>query len=186
MNNIGHEEARYLMNKFLDGATSNVEEARLHGYFMSGHVADDMAPYAEMMGWFADLDESGARVDAPRHMSLRQRAVSRRRWITGAAAAAVIGLAVTVGVVRPGQGGGYDQDLLEMYEGSYMVRDGKKLTDLNKVIPNILEIERCAAKMRNEARSEFTSIHDEMYDELYEACDSIINCMAAEIGQEEF
>lgn len=184
MNNIGHEEARDLMKKFLDGATSNVEEARLHGYFMGGRVADDMAPYAEMMGWFADLDESGSRVDAPRRMSLRQRVVSRRRWIIGAAAAAVVGIAVTVGVVRPGHAGRYDQDLLDMYEGSYMVSDGKKVTDLNKVLPKILEIERCAAKMRSEARSEFTSIHDEMYDGLYETCDSLINCMAAEIGQE--
>lgn len=182
MNTIGHEEARRLIEKFFDGATSNAEEARLHEYFANGDIAEDMMPYAGMMGWFADLDASGHRESRVKKAAHVVKVLRRRSVIIGVAAAAAIGLVVTTGIGRLGIGAGseYDDELLEMYEGSYMVRDGKKVTDLKKVLPTILEIERCAAKMRSEARSEFTSVQSEMYDEMYEACDSIINCMAVE------
>ncbi len=182
MNTIGHEEARRLIEKFFDGATSNAEEAQLHEYFAHGDIAEDMLPYAGMMGWFADLDASGRREPRAKTSVISVKRIWRRSALIGLAAAAAIGLVVTTGIGRLGIGSAteYDQELLEMYEGSYMVRDGKKVTDLKKVLPTILEIERCAAKMRNEARSEFTSVRSEMYDEMYEACDSIINCMAVE------
>lgn len=50
MNIIGHEEARRLMEKFMDGATSNAEEAQLHEYFYRGNPARDLVPFADMMG----------------------------------------------------------------------------------------------------------------------------------------
>lgn len=178
MNKISHEEARRLLEKFLEGATDNAEERRLHEYFLNGNVADDLAPYAGMMDWFADLDGSGEREDTAKKQSVRRR-MMRRRWLTGIAAAAAVAVLVATGISRFGVGEeDYDSELMEMYAGSYMMRNGKKVTDLKKVLPTILETERIATKMRIEARSEFTSIQNEMYEQLQETCDSMINCMA--------
>ena len=180
MNKISHEEARRLLDKFLDGATSNAEERHLHDYFLNGNVADDLARYSGMMDWFADLDGSGKRDDTAKKLSGRR--LMRRRWLTGIAAAAAVAVLVATGINRFGVGEEeeYDSELMEMYAGSYMMRNGKKVTDLKKVLPTILETERIATKMRIEARSEFTSIQNEMYEQLHETCDSMINCMVIE------
>ncbi len=181
MNKISHDEARRLLEKFLDGATNNAEERRLHEYFLSGNVADDLKPYAGMMDWFADLDGSGKREDTAKKLSGRRRMLLRR-WMTGVAAAAAVTLLVATGMSRFGLGEEeLDSELMEMYAGSYMMRNGKKVTDLKKVLPTILETERMATKMRIEARSEFTRVQAEMQHQMWEECDSVINnSMAAE------
>lgn len=172
MNIIGHEEARRLMEKFMDGATSNAEEAQLHEYFYWGNPARDLVPFADMMGWFADLDCSGMREDAPR-LRPKRPALLRRHRLTGIAAAAVLAIIVMTAVIRYGKiTQEYDTELLAMYEGSYVMCDGKKVTDLRKVMPMILNHEENIAAMRREVRSEFCNAQKEIYDQVLEYCES--------------
>ena len=184
MRNRGYEEVSRLMEKFLEGATNNIEEARLQEYFKQGMLSEDMAPYAEMMEWYAVLNSSSSSRKSKKGLFRSWHNIPRRLYIAGAAAV-FLGIAVAIGLKQSDANhGGYTQELLDMYEGSYIVRGGKKETDLKKILPTILEMERCASKMRSEARSEFTSIKNEMYDQMQEFNDMIARSMATETAEE--
>lgn len=184
MKRINDDDGRRLMDKFLAGSTSNAEERMLHDYFAQEDVAEEMMPYREMMAWYAALE--GKRVAQKQDVEHRDGLKNRRslmRWVTIAvSAAAAIAVVAVTGISRfMEQDEVFDDEMLKMYAGSYIVRDGKKVTDLKKVLPVILEMERMTAKMRVEARSEFTDVQESMQNRLYEVCDSIAgNTMAVE------
>lgn len=169
MKTISHEEARRLMDKFLDGATSNAEEGKLQAYFTYGNPAEDLAVYGAMMGWYSELEGSGRRVKSRGSGWLNV----RRRWYSAVAAASVIAAIAFATIGRTGwMGGALDAETLAMYEGSYMMRNGKKVTDLSKIIPVILDQEEKIATMRRDAKSEFANAQEAVYRELLENCSS--------------
>lgn len=122
---ISDTEARQLTEKFMAGATSRAEEKRLYRYYGRKHIASDLEENRQMMQWYA----AGMQQSKP-----RQR---KQNWRPAAAAAAIIGIATGVGLWHGGDSGKY-----MAYEGSYVMINGKKVTDLDVIMPYIIDTEK--------------------------------------------
>lgn len=122
------KEIQQLMERFLEGATTNAEEQMLYDYFNGRDVADSLKPYQEMFRWYA------ARMP-------EQKANPKKRtyakWLSIAAS-----ILLLVGI-----GFGYryyqeQQELYAIYEGSYIIRDGVKNTDIKQILPELQATEQ--------------------------------------------
>lgn len=132
-----------LIAQFLDGETTNAEEQRLYNYFAGRHVARRLLKYKPMFRWYA----GGMAEPLPANMAA---ATARPRlmplWAKAAACAAAAVLVVagaTVAYLRHA----CTERLYATYEGSYIVRGGKKLTDLKAIMPELRRIEREAGAL---------------------------------------
>ena len=124
-----------LVDKFLDGATTNAEEQQLYEYFAGNNVARRLRKY--MFGWYA----GGMKGQLPDIWDAACKCPkARTRWIRAAvstAAAILLIAGVTVAYVQYRQ----TQRLYATYEGSYIVRNGKKITDIKSILPELKRIE---------------------------------------------
>ena len=123
-----------LIEQFLNGETTNAEEQTLYDYFASDDVAESLRQYQEMFRWYAD----------------GMPAISRyKRTYVRTILAIAASLLLLVGV-----GLGYwhylqQQEEYAVYEGSYIVRDGKKITDIRKILPELKATELEVSEMMN-------------------------------------
>lgn len=122
------KEIQQLIERFLEGETTNAEEQMLYDYFNGRDVADSLKPYQEMFRWYA------ARMP-------EQKANPKKRtyakWLSIAAS-----ILLLVGI-----GFGYryyqeQQELYAIYEGSYIIRDGVKNTDIKQILPELQATEQ--------------------------------------------
>lgn len=122
------KEIQQLIERFLEGETTNAEEQMLYDYFNGRDVADSLKPYQEMFRWYA------ARMP-------EQKANPKKRtyakWLSIAAS-----ILLLVGI-----GFGYryyqeQQELYAIYEGSYIVRDGVKNSDIKQILPELQATEQ--------------------------------------------
>lgn len=129
-----------LVDKFLDGATTNAEEQQLYEYFAGNNVARRLRKYTPMFGWYA----GGMKGQLPDIWDAACKCrKARTRWIRAAvstAAAILLIAGVTVAYVQYRQ----TQRLYATYEGSYIVRNGKKITDIKSILPELKRIEHQA------------------------------------------
>lgn len=123
MNN--HQDITRLIDRYMAGATTNDEEARLRAYFATaGDIPAEWAIYKALFG-YVDSQRMEATHSlstaptAPRHTARRPAPMVRRLWIGAAAAAGVVAVAVMVWP-RPSA-------------STYAVIDGKVCTDRSEV-----------------------------------------------------
>ena len=122
------KEIRQLIERFLEGATTNAEEQILYDYFNGKDVADSLRPYREMFQWYAaGMPEQKAKP-------------SKRPYAKWLAIAASMLFLVGIGF-------GYryyqeQQELYAIYEGSYIIRDGIKNTDIRQILPELQATEQ--------------------------------------------
>lgn len=112
-----------LIDRFLDGQTTNAEEQQLYRYF-AGEVAPQWQKYQPMFRWYAE----GMPEKAARRIRLRP-------GMKGLAVAATVLLLFGIGF-------GWHRyrqpdDTYARYEGSYIIRNGQKLTDLSVIMPEL-------------------------------------------------
>lgn len=146
MKKIDDKTAEVLMEKFLSGETTIAQEDELYRYFASGGVAPVLLQHRDMMRWYGSLSRS-------KRPSTRQRFLRRwRGWASVAAAAAVV-VAVGIMILSPSR---HIDDEYLAYSGSYVIIDGKKYTDLERIMPQIKKgeqladsISRIVASIRN-------------------------------------
>jgi hypothetical protein len=78
------EKIERLLEKYFDGETSLSEEKELKAYFASGDVAQHLAGYGSLFGYFAAASEQAGqqplRIETPR----------RRAWLSLAASAVIL------------------------------------------------------------------------------------------------
>lgn len=129
---ITHDEAKALIKRFFDGDTSIKEEQMLYAYFATGKAQSDLQQYAPMFGWYAN------------NLNEAHTAQPSRHWMRWAAAAVTIGIIGTVAIKLIDRQPKVDSALAEMYAGSYIIRNGEKITDINEILPEILETEKMA------------------------------------------
>lgn len=115
-------DIRILIGRFLDGETSLAEEKRLYEYFSAGEVADGLECYAPMFGWYSSL--------GPKPVDKKAKSAGFRIYRHWCAAAAMLALIFTFGLFTRQYTYCHKY---EAYKGSYIVRDGKKITDLRVV-----------------------------------------------------
>lgn len=123
---MDEKRIQQLIGRFLEGRTSNAEEQLLYDYFSEENVAPELAQYREMFRWYA----AGMPEHKDKSIVLPHLTKTTRRWLAAAAS-----LLLLIGI-----GFGYrsyqkQQSEYAIYEGSYIIRDGKKITDLRQILP---------------------------------------------------
>jgi len=122
-----------LISAFLDGATTDAQEAELFDYFGAAPAPDADARlerYRPMMAWYAALP--GRRRAAGRR---------RRRMFVAMGAAASLAVALAVGAFLFFRSPSPANEAMELYAGSYVVRNGHRITDLRVIYPELLAAE---------------------------------------------
>ncbi len=129
-----HDISR-LVDRFFDGDTTPAEEREIYAFFASHRDLGDLEQYRSMFGWYASLPQDG-----------RGRRSSRRRnvWWVAAGIAATMALAVGIGFSLLSPRMGVDRELYSQYQGSYVVCNGKRITDLSVIYPSIVRAEATA------------------------------------------
>lgn len=137
------KDIELLIGRFLDGETTNAEEQRLYDYFAGTRVASRLEKYRPMFSWYAGGMEEPLPESAPT-------AVPRVRliplWLRTAACAAAAVLLIAGAAVAYLRHASAER-LYATYEGSYIVRGGKKITDLKAIMPELRRIEREASAL---------------------------------------
>ena len=122
-----------LIERFLNGETTNAEEQMLYDYFAGEDVSPELIKYREMFRWYsAGMPE----------MNAKQHRMPLRR-ILALAASVLLLLGIGFGIHR------YQQRQAEyaLYEGSYIIRNGVKITDISKILPELKATEQKVSEM---------------------------------------
>lgn len=139
-----------LIDRFMAGETSLEEEKLLYGYFARTDVPTEFEPYREMFRWYADLGETDCNsTSSASEMQAADKPQSRRGkifavfrpWHIAGIAAMIAVVICTMFFFRPSTTIDIPEEYL-CYKGSYIIRDGKKITDLNIVVPEIIRIQQ--------------------------------------------
>jgi uncharacterized membrane protein YvbJ len=121
-----NKDIETLLERFFEGQTSNEEERRLYLFFRREKLPDELAQYKEIVTYF----ESGLadELDAPKNVKMLKE-VRKKRWLVWGSIAAsfLILLSSTFFIFRN----------TDPYEGSYIVRNGVRITDLNLIRPEL-------------------------------------------------
>lgn len=142
---------RHYLDRFMNGETSNAEEAALYAYFHSHNVEADpeLAAYRDMLAYLeAGMPEKA--LQKPRHIRLW-------KYIATAAAACLIIVAMLYGWQQQQEW----QQFAATYKGSYMIIDGKTISDLRELRPTLLatlheseEVERKTLELLRQQQEE--------------------------------
>lgn len=121
-----------LVEKFLDGRTTNAEERELYAWFRSNDVGEEWAELKAMFAWYeAGMPEQKAE-ETP-HIELRApRAERRGLWlavgaVAGVAASVVVALTVWLTFDKNQDNG------LSIYAGSYIVEGGVRCDNIEDI-----------------------------------------------------
>lgn len=128
-----------LIERFLNGETTLAEEQSLYDYFQGQEVDKEFKQYQEMFRWYAN----GMPEDVLEKKSKTGKAIVMRMKCAFIGIAASLLILVGVGVRK------YQklQEEYAIYEGSYIVRDGKKITDIKEILPELKATEQKVAEM---------------------------------------
>lgn len=126
------EEIAILVEKFLDGKTTNQEEQMLYDWFSANDVSEEWQPLKEMFAWYADgMPEK--QIELSEEIQPQKRGVSlhrpRRviRWISVGVSIAAMVAVVLIATLRP------RQSEFNIYEGSYIVEAGVRNDDIASI-----------------------------------------------------
>ena len=144
---------KQLIDLFIEGETSLEQERTLYAYFAQQDIAPELEEYREMFQGFAVIDQS-ARDKSEVVIPRSKRKSMRLPLITAMSVAASIALIFGIFTFADKQ---EEKRLKQQYEGSYMIVNGERIDDLQKMKP---EIERILAYAELMERS--TSISDNL------------------------
>lgn len=130
------KKIQQLITRFLDGETTNAEEQTLYDYFAGDDVAEGLRQYQEMFRWYAQgMPEV---CSGPTASLLRLNSRFTRTKLLAIAASLLLLVGVGLGYWQYQQ----QQEEYAIYEGSYIIRDGKKMTDIRQILPELKAVER--------------------------------------------
>ena len=141
--NIDKHNVKVYINRFLDGETSNAEEEALYRFFSGNDVPRRLRKYKPMFDWYAD----GMKEPLPQKHSVRLHPMLAKIC---AAASIVLAFGVGFGIYQHYQ----ESKLYDCYEGSYIIRDGEKITDIKKILPELRRTTEMAAQQERAVMSE--------------------------------
>ena len=118
-----------LLDKYMDGTSTLDEEAILSEYFRGKDIPQEWEDYRQLFQEIEDM--------RPQAQTIKRRMGWPYKWI-----AIAVSLLILVGIgfgVRRYQN---QQRQYAIYEGSYIIRDGKKITDIKQILPELEATER--------------------------------------------
>lgn len=132
----GCEHIEALVEKFLEGRTSNSEERELYDWFATHDVPEEWSELKEMFAWYAAgmpeaavVEEQSPAPIAPHHLR-RSMALRLGGWSVAATVAIVLGI-----VLWPDAEPTYTPT--NVYEGSYVVENGIRNDDIDYIHKDI-------------------------------------------------
>ena len=146
---IHQDKAREWLDKFLDGRTSNEEEKALYAFFASDGVPKDLRKYKKMFSWYAGKMQG----------ELPSRSARRHNIMTICSLAASVLLLVGIGMGI--QNHIKQQEVYESYRGSYIIHDGKKITDIRKILPHLQATENHVKMLKQKVHQQVTEETDD-------------------------
>jgi hypothetical protein len=128
--NQEYKEIEKLIERFFDGQTSAGEEQRLYAFFSNDNIPEHLLPYRPVFSYF----ETGIK-EEPKHREFVPKTIQSSRkkmiriWTSVAASLLIL---ISFGIHYFIQNKEYNP-----YEGSYIIRNGVKITDPKIVNPEI-------------------------------------------------
>ena len=143
------------IHRFMEGETTNVEEQAIYRFFRSGDVPEHLKVYAPMFAWYEEgMPEEKKEMPIETKTKTFWKRIPLGVWSMGIAAMLVIGIGL--GILS-----GLDKDMDDewsCYEGSYVMINGKRITDEKKIMPIILETLAEAERMEKEMEKRWEAI----------------------------
>ncbi len=131
-----------LIERFLAGETSPAQEKSIYEAFArnsEGSLPDNLEKYRPMFSWYAALPAKKLKIQH-RH----------KQWWKYAAAALIAALLCFGIIMIPAVSLKGDKDILEArYAGSYVIRNGQRITNLDDIMVTILKAEHIADSLEN-------------------------------------
>lgn len=121
---MDEQKAKEQIERFLNGETTNAEEKELYEFFAGKDVPHSLKNYQPMFAWYA----GGMQRELPR----KHRTTFPLWKKLSIAASVVIILSVGLGVYHH-----IDNQKYAYLEGSYIIRNGKKITDIKTILPEL-------------------------------------------------
>ncbi len=147
MINMPYELLRTQIEAFLDGTTTPAEEACIYSAYSSlepGSLPSDLERYRAMFAWYASLSGEENTV-TPAKPKRRYRA-----WLKyGAAAVATAAITVSALFISDPLEKRMDNTLYAQYVGSYVIRNGKRISDLDAIMVSVIRAEHIADSLSN-------------------------------------
>jgi hypothetical protein len=166
---INKQNAEEWIGKFLEGETDNEEEQALYKFFCSDNIPRRLKKYKPMFDWYANgMQESYL---PPRRIFWKRGFISR----ISVAASLVLACGVGMGFYRHYQ---KMQVEYECYEGSYIIRNGEKISDVKQILPELQKTTRMAQQEEREINRTLKMTPDEYVKGLKSDC-------AKQKGQQE-
>ncbi len=130
--------ARDLLARFEAGETSVAEERDLFSFFRSPALPPDLEPLRPLMAWY----EGGCRGEPEITAHHEPARIFRWRPLLRMAAAVATIIAVAASALLLPNGAPADEadDFATIYAGSYIIRDGQKITDPALIRDEILSL----------------------------------------------
>lgn len=133
---MSKEYIEILVEKFLDGRTTNAEERELYAWFRSADVGEEWAELKAMFAWYeAGMPEGETVVEKPR-VELNSRTSRRSLWFMAGACAGVAA-SVVVALTLWLTWGKQKSDAATIYEGSYIVDSGVRYDNIEDIESDI-------------------------------------------------
>jgi hypothetical protein len=127
-----------LLERFFEGQTSNEEERQLYLFFKQDELPDELAQYKQVIKYFESglADELGCtkekREEAETRSVTKYPTLAKRRWLLwGSVAASVLILLFSTLFILN------ETESADPYAGSYIIRNGVRITDLNLIKPEL-------------------------------------------------
>ena len=143
------------IHRFMEGETTNAEEQAIYRFFRSGDVPEHLKVYAPMFAWYEEgMPEEKKEMPIETKTKTFWKRIPLGVWSMGIAAMLVIGIGL--GILS-----GLDKDMDDewsCYEGSYVMINGKRITDEKKIMPIILETLSEAERMEKQMEERWEAI----------------------------
>ena len=143
------------IHRFMEGETTLAEEQAIYRFFRSGDVPEHLKVYAPMFAWYEEgMPEEKKMEDSTIKRNTFWKRIPLGVWSMGIAAMLVIGIGL--GILS-----GLDNDMdneWSCYEGSYVMINGKRITDEKKIMPIILETMAEAERMEKQMEERWEAI----------------------------
>ena len=142
------------IRRFMEGETTNAEEQAIYRFFRTEEVPEHLKPYTEMFTWYEEgMPEE--ELSKPKTQPLWKR-IPLEIWSTGIAAMLVVGIGL--GIVL--SFGDNQHEDWSCYEGSYVEVNGKRITDIETILPVILETLKGAKEIEQRTEARLTRIRN--------------------------
>ena len=116
--------------RFMEGETTNEQEQAIYRYFRTQRVPAHLKSYQAMFAWY---EQGMPQKLAPKKRSFR---LAVQAWRAGLVAIFVLGIGLSCFLLRESSTAKSEE--WACYEGSYVVINGKRNSNIDEIMPQIL------------------------------------------------